>query len=88
MRRTCQLLCALSLAVMAVGCRHLHIKWSDDDTERKALERQRREIQDTIDQNAPVGSRWSSHPDTMRLVDERNRIDARLAEIDWPTRDH
>jgi hypothetical protein len=88
MRWTCRLMCALSLVVGVLGCRHLHIRWSsdDDEEERKALERQRREVQDVIDQNAQLGSRWATHPDTMKLVDERNRIDARLAELDSPSR--
>ena len=76
------------LCVAGAGCRHLQLKFFDDNAERDNLERQRREIQQLIDQNDPVGSRWSSHPDTMRLLDERNRIDIRLAEIDSASRNH
>jgi len=71
------------MAITATGCRHLRLTLFDDETEerRKTLLWQREEIQKSLDRNAPTGSRWDSHPDTMKLLDASKRIDNELSGI-------
>ncbi|MBY0458871.1 MAG: hypothetical protein K2V38_16155 [Gemmataceae bacterium] len=50
--------------------------------ERETLAREQRARRDFLDQNAPVGSRWATHPDTQRTLGEIGQRETRVREID------
>jgi hypothetical protein len=73
------LICAVLLLAAFVGCASDRQQLEE---ERSDLEQRREAIREQLDRNAPVGSRWSSHRDTGRLLGEMNGHDARIREID------
>jgi hypothetical protein len=52
------------------------------ERERSTLENSQIDLRNYLSQSAPVGSRWAGHPDTGAILDQINRNDARIAEID------
>ncbi|MBA4188713.1 MAG: hypothetical protein C0467_12000 [Planctomycetaceae bacterium] len=57
--------------------------WRNElEEEKTSLEASKSSVQDILDKNAPVGSRWGTSPDTARLLDDKNRYDKRIREID------
>ena len=80
MRGTWGVLCGLLLCGAGIGC----AAWEREqlEEERRNLERDQRHLRGYLNQNAPVGSRWASHPDTQSMLERINRHDERIAEID------
>jgi hypothetical protein len=76
MRSVRRLLCVLAVASGAAGCA------TDRSEERESLERQRQDVRDQLDRNAPVGSRWAAHRDTQTLLGEMDRLDKQIRELD------
>jgi hypothetical protein len=79
MRRTCWLVCLAGLVVSVEGC-----GWERQELleERERVEARRAALRTHVDKNAPVGSRWVTHPDTQRALGEIRDHDAKIREID------
>jgi hypothetical protein len=79
MRAACRLLCGLIFATALAGCASERQQLEE---ERSAMETRREAFCAELDRNAPVGSRWSAHRDTQKLLGEMNGADTRIREID------
>jgi hypothetical protein len=79
MRWTCWMFCVLG-ALGGIGCQALERQRLEE--ERATLELAQNDIRGYMDQAAPVGSRWTSHPDTAQFLEQMKRNDTRIAEID------
>jgi hypothetical protein len=51
------------------------------EKEQTQLRQQREFLQNQLDQH-PVGTRWATHPDTMKLLETQQGVDSRIREID------
>jgi hypothetical protein len=79
MRWACWTFCALGV-LGGIGCQAMERQRLEE--ERAMLELAQGDIRGYMRQAAPVGGRWDSHPDTARFIEQMNRNDARIAEIE------
>jgi hypothetical protein len=79
MRRAVRAFCAF-LVFAGVGCQAMERQRLEE--ERSMLELAQSDMRGYVGRAAPVGSRWASHPDTAQFLEQMNRNDARIAEID------
>lgn len=75
----------LALAVFLItalgGCSDRQRERRRLEEERANLQKQTQELQRTLDHH-PIGSRFGTHPDTMRALDSQRQAEQRIREID------